>query len=144
MKIMTCFIDTSAWMAIIDKNHEHHNQAQQYFEELLDKNAKIVSNNQIIDETVNNIRNAFNAKKAREYLNIIDESIMTINLRMDWISRRVRRNALNQLLKTGESNLELKHFFIQETIKRKKVDVIFSFDARLKYFGLPLMPPEIH
>ncbi len=141
---MTCFIDTSAWMAIIDKNHEHHNQAQQYFEELLDKNAKIVSNNQIIDETVNNIRNAFNAKKAREYLNIIDESIMTINLRMDWISRRVRRNALNQLLKTGESNLELKHFFIQETIKRKKVDVIFSFDARLKYFGLPLMPPEIH
>ncbi|MBD3225683.1 MAG: hypothetical protein GF313_13220 [Caldithrix sp.] len=141
MKIMTCFIDQTAWLAIIDTGNPNHHKAYEYFEELLSKNTKLVTNNIVIDTTVNELKKTKGMKQANQFLTIIDESIMTINLRMDWVSRRVRRNALNQFFKKNHE-LELDHFYIYESVKRKKVDVIFSFDHNLKTFGLPLMPLE--
>lgn len=140
MKIMTCFIDASAWLAILDKSDPHHEDARKYFEQLLEKDSKLVTNNIAIDEAVNHLKMKSGAEKAREFYSIIDESILTINLRMDWISRRIRKNALNHFLKSKESTLNLRHFLIFETIKRKRVDIIFTFDRAFRLFDLPLMP----
>ncbi len=35
MKIMTCFIDSSAWIAVIDGQDPNHQKAKQFFEYLL-------------------------------------------------------------------------------------------------------------
>jgi len=140
MKIMTCFIDASAWEAIVDAHHEHHNEAAYYFRELLENNAKIVSNNIAIDNALRQINRTLGLKAARDFWKIIDESILTINLRMDWISRRVRRNAIGHYLKKTNDELQLEHYFLLETVKRKKVDIIFSFDKNVRHLGLPIMP----
>lgn len=140
MKIMTCFIDTSAWLAILDKSDPHHNDARNYFEQLLEKDTKLVTNNIAIDETINQLKIKSGAETARQFYNVIDESILTIQLRMDWISRRIRKNAVNHFLKSKEHELHLRHFFIFETIKRKHVDIIFTFDRAFRLFDLPLMP----
>lgn len=140
MKIMTCFIDTSAWLAIVDAQHEHHPQAVDYFRELLENNAKIVSNNIAIDKALIQINHRLGLKAARDFWKIIDESILTINLRMDWISRRVRRNAIAHYLKKTSEEMQLEHYFLLETVKRKKVDILFTFDDNLRHLGLPVMP----
>jgi len=140
MKIMTCFIDTSAWVAIVDSNHEYHKDAADYFRELLENNAKMVSNNVAIDNALRQINQRLGLKAARDFWKIIDESILTINLRMDWISRRVRRNAISHYLKKISDELQLEHYFLLETVKRKKVDILFSFDQSLHHLGLPVMP----
>ncbi len=140
MKIMTSFIDTSAWLAIVDKNDPQHEMATAYFRNLIENDAKIITNNIIIDETVNHIKVNLGNDLARRFLSIIEESILTINLRSDWISRRVRKNGLNFCLKSNDKELELRHYFIRETLKRKRVDIVFSFDRKLKSFGLPLVP----
>jgi len=140
MKIMTCFVDASAWLAILDKSDPHHQDARKYFEQLLEKDSKLVTNNIAIDETINRLKMKSGAEMAREFYNIIDESILTINLRMDWISRRIRKNALNHFLKSKEGDLQLRHFLIFETIKRKRVDIVFTFDRAFRLFDLPLMP----
>jgi predicted nucleic acid-binding protein len=114
-----------------------------YFEKLLEDDTKLVTNNVAIDETVSYLRNEFGVEKARKFINIIDESTLTINLRMDWISRRVRKNAINNYLKSKVNELQLRHFLINETLKRKSVDVVFSFDQGFKYFNLPLMPQVV-
>jgi predicted nucleic acid-binding protein len=143
MKIMTCFIDATAWLAIIDKNHPNHEAAREYFSLMLEENAKLITNNVAIDQTLVQLKNDLGPDKARQFLNIIDESVLTINLRMDWISRRIRRNGLNQYLKSTDESLVLSHFLINETLKRKRADVVFSFDPALKRFGLPLMPQMV-
>ncbi len=143
MKIMTCFIDASAWIAIIDKRNGNHQQARQYFEQLLENNIKIVTNNTAIDEAVNQLKKHVGSEDAKIFSKVIDESILTVKLRMDWISRRIRKNGIIQYIKSTDPDLELRHFFIYETIKRKKVDIIFSFDNKLKSFGFPLMPQDI-
>lgn len=143
MKIMTCFIDGSAWIAITDQTDENHEKAKHYFNSLLEKDAKLVTNNIAIDEAILWIKKQRNGEIARQFLNTIDESILTVNLRMDWISRRVRRAGLNNYLKSKDTTLDLKHYLIQETIKRKRVDVLFSFDQKFKVFGIPLMPQPL-
>lgn len=139
MKIMTVFIDVSAWVAITDAADANHSVATEYFKELLEKNTKMICNNAVIDQALQEIKKRLGNDKAKQFLNIIDESVLTINLRMDWLARRVRRNALARYLK-DDKDLELIHYYIFETIDRKKVDIIFSFDQRLARFGLPIMP----
>lgn len=140
MKIMTCFVDSSAWLAVIESNNPMHEIASSYLQQLLEDNAKLYTNNIVIDTVLQTIKAKKSGEKARRFLNIIDESVLTINLRIDWISRRIRRNGINQYLKSSEKSLTLDHFYIQETLKRKRVDIIFSFDESLLCFGLPLMP----
>jgi predicted nucleic acid-binding protein len=142
MKIMTCFIDGSAWITITDQTNENHEQSKEYFRTLLEKDAKLVTNNLAIDDALQWLKNNKGAEVARQFLNTIDESIITVNLRMDWISRRVRRAALNNYLKAKDTTLDLKHFLIHESIKRKRVDVLFTFDQKFRVFGIPLMPQK--
>jgi len=142
MKIMTCYIDASAWQAILNKNDVHHEAAAEYFRELLENNSKLVTNNRAVDEALVAIKQEVGADFAQKFLNIIDESVLTVNLRTDWISRRLRRNALHQFVKNTDPAVTLEHLYIFETVKRKKVDILFSFDKNLQFLGLPLMPKE--
>ncbi len=140
MKIMTCFIDASAWLAIVDAQDANHLKAKDFFEYLLERDAKLVTNNYVIDRTLDELKHRFDIELATKFMKIIEESIITINLRVDWISKRIRRSALNNFLRSTNEDLTLYYFYLQETIKRKKVDIIFSFDQRLGEFGLPIMP----
>ncbi|MBN2424883.1 MAG: PIN domain-containing protein [Calditrichaceae bacterium] len=140
MKIMTCFIDTSAWIAIVDKDDPNHQKSSEYLEQILQKNAKIITNNVVLDETIDSIKIKSGRKLAEDFSTIIDESILTINLRMDWVSRRMRRNALLNYLKSSSKELKLRHFFIIETIKKKKIDIIFSFDPAWKSYDMAVAP----
>lgn len=140
MKIMTCFIDSSAWVAIIDARDPNHGKAREFFEYLLERDAKLVTNNYVIDQTLEELKQRFNIDLAMKFMKIIEESIITINLRMDWISRRIRRAAINNFLRSTNSELTLFHFYVKETVKRKKVDILFSFDHRLSEFEIPVMP----
>ncbi len=140
MKIQTFFIDSSAWTAIVDNENPNHDAAQKYFEHLLEINAKLISNNVEIDEAVVRLKNKQGAKAASRFLAIIDEAVLTIHLKIDWISRRLRRSGLNQYLNCKEPGISLRQFFIYESLSHKHAEILFSFDSDLKYFNIPIMP----
>lgn len=142
MKIMTCFIDTSAWIAIVCDTDVNHRHAEAYLKQILQKNVKIVTNNIILDETLEYLKSNSGREMAVKFSNIIDESILTINLRMDWVSRRNRKNAMTGYLKSSAKEMTLRHFYISESIKKKKADIIFSFDPVWKSYSIPMAPGE--
>jgi hypothetical protein len=136
------FIDTSAWLAVIDEKNTNHKAAGKYFEKLLETNPRLITNNLIVDDTLLYLKTNYGSELARKFLAIIDESTMSVNLLVDWVSRRIRRIALDSYLKSSNANLTIKHFYIFESLKRKKIDLIFSFDQNLKDFGYPVMPQK--
>ena len=135
MKIMTCFIDADAWVAIVDSDDPFHDRASAYMSYLLEMNAKLITNNMEIDHALTRIREKLGVETASKFMTIMEESILTIHLRMDWISRRLRRSALNDFLSNPKSGLTLRHYYMYESIKRKRVDIIFSPVQELSYFG---------
>jgi uncharacterized protein len=134
------FIDSTAWLAILDEKNINYQMAREFYEKLLDQNSRLVTSSVVIDETLSSLKMNFGNEFAQKFLEIIDESVLSINLKVDWISRRIRRNAINNFLKTGTSNLQLRHYYINESFKRKKIDIVFSYDQNLKYFDFPVMP----
>lgn len=137
------FVDTSAWIAILDEKSANYTSARKYFEKLLELNSRLVTNSLVIDDTLLFLKQSYGNDFAKKFLDIIDESAMSINLRVDWISRRVRRNTLNNFLKSSNRTLEIRHFYVHESIKRKKIDIVFSYDRSLKYFDFPVMPQKV-
>ena len=142
MRISTCFLDASAWLALMDKEDTRHRRAARYFKELLETKSRLVTNNVEIDKSLIAIKNKAGVQAALDFYSIIDESILTLNLKMDWISRRLRRDALNLYLKSTHQERNLGHYFVFESVKRKKVDTLFTFDLQLRFLGLPIMPQD--
>ncbi len=134
------FVDSSAWLAIVNNKDSNYESATEYFKKLIERNARLVTSTLVVDEVLQILKNKFDSDFARKFLTIIDESVLTINLRLDWTSRRSRRIVLNNFLKSNDLNLSVRYFYILESVKKKKADIIFTFDSNLKELGYPLMP----
>jgi predicted nucleic acid-binding protein len=134
-----CLIDASAWLAVLDGKNKNHAEAKNYFTHILSSGFRIYTNNTIIDDAIQQLK-LLSPKRASYFLDIVDESVLTVNLRLDWLSKRARKNALNQFLKSKNQQLSLTHFFTIETIHQKKIDILFTFDKAFDHLSLPIMP----
>lgn len=134
------FIDSSGWNTIVNSKKENHEQAKEYFQNLLDSRAKIYTNVLEINDAINQIKKDCGPNLAQEFSKILEDSVLKTHINMIWLTRRLRRNSLKQFFSMRESQIELNHCIIFEEIRRKKINVIFSFDNSLKIFGIPLMP----
>jgi len=104
------------------------------------KKARLYTNILEINQAINNIKNSCGLARAREFARIVDEAVITTDLHLDWITRRLRRVSLRHFFSIKESDISLNHCIVFEIVRKKKINIIFSFDDALKYFGIPLMP----
>lgn len=142
-KNSTVFIDASAWIAVIDEQNPNHIQAREYYKKLIEQSARLVTNNIVVDECLSVLKEKFGNEFAQQFLETIDESVLSVTLRVVWISRRIRRNVINNFLKTSSSKHSMRQYYVYESIKRKKVDIVFSYDENLKAFDFPVMPQNV-
>ena len=134
------FIDSSGWYALINSQHLNHDLAQEYFQKLLTTNAKIYTNIQEVNSAISEIKKNCGLNAAMEFSRIIDEANLSSNLHVSWFTRRLRRSSLKQYFSIKDQEISLRHCAIFEDVRKKKVNVIFSFDDALRKFGTPLMP----
>ena len=111
-----------------------------YFQQILEGHAKLYTNVLEINTVINRLKIEGSLNLALEFNKIIEESILTSAVHMSWFGRRLRKSTLKQFFSFRESQIQINHCIIFEEIKRKKINVILSFDDRLKIFGIPLMP----
>jgi predicted nucleic acid-binding protein len=135
------YIDYTGWHALINMCHPHHEQAREYFQQLLDGRTRIYSNREQIDSAINLIKRDCGLDIANEFSQLIDEAVLSTNLRLSWPTRRLRRNSIKLFFSIKEGTVDLHHCYILEEVKKKKINIIFSFDEALKVFTIPLMPP---
>lgn len=138
--MMKVFIDASGWYAIIDSNQENHEIAKDYFQQLLDTRVKLYSNILEINQVISDLKRKCNLNLAVEFSKLIDESILSTNLHVSWLTRRLRRNSLRHFFTFKDTEIDIQHCIIFEEVKKKRINFIFSFNNTLKKFGIPLMP----
>ena len=134
------FIDSSGWNAIVNSEAENHGKAREYFQNLLDSGTKIYTNILEVNDAINQLKKDCGPVLAQDFSKIIEEAVLKTNINMIWFTRRLKRNSLKQFFSMRETQIELNHCIIFEEIRRKKINVMFSFDDSLKIFGIPLMP----
>jgi hypothetical protein len=77
---------------------------------------------------------------ATEFSRTIDQAVLSSDLNVSWMTRRMQRAALRQFFSIKEIHIEIRHCMIFEEVRKKKINLIFSFDMTLQTFGIPLMP----
>ena len=115
--MLKVYIDSSGWYALINIQHLNHDLAKEYFQK---QNCGLNS--------------------ALEFSRIIDEANLSSHLNVSWLSRRLRRSSIKQFFSIKDQEIDLHHCLIFEDVRKKKINVIFSFDDSLRKFGIPLMP----
>jgi predicted nucleic acid-binding protein len=138
--MMRVFIDSSAWYALVYTGNSNHDAAKDYFLNLLESRARCYSTITEINQAIFLIKRDCGLSMAMEFNKIIDDAAMTANIHISWLTRRLRRNSLKHFFSFKETEIELRHCIIFEEIRKKRINIIFSFDTHLKVFGVPLMP----
>jgi predicted nucleic acid-binding protein len=134
------FIDASGWQALIKNDHENHESAREYFQQLLDSRARLYTNITEITIAISRIKNQCGLGLATEFSRTIDQAVLSSDLNVSWMTRRMQRAALRQFFSIKEIHIEIRHCMIFEEVRKKKINLIFSFDMTLQTFGIPLMP----
>ena len=111
-----------------------------HLQNLLDSRAKLYTNILEINNVITLIKKNLGLDIALEFSKLIEESVLSANLHISWLSRRLRRNSLKQFFSIKEKEIEMRHCIIFEEVRKKRINFIFSFDQILKSFGIPLMP----
>ena len=134
------FVDASGWHALIQPDHIYHESAREYFQQLLDSRARLYTNITEVTIAISRIKSQCGLGIATEFSKTVEQAVLSSNLSITWLTRRLHRSALRQFFSIKDVNIEIRHCFIFEEVRKKKINLIFSFDKALKSFGIPLMP----
>ena len=134
------FIDCTGWYALVNSRHPHHILAKEYFQQLLDTHTRMYSNQRQIDTAITLIKKECGLEIAVEFARLIEDAVLSTNLRVSSSTRRLRRNSIKLFFSEREASITVDHCYIFEEVKKKKINIIFSFDEALKTFAIPLMP----
>ena len=134
------FVDATGWYSIVQPKHDYHDVAKEYFQQLLDSRAKLYTNILEITSTISNTKDNCGLSVATDFYKIIDQSVLSSNLNVSWLTRRHHRSALKLFFTIKDVEIRVSHCSIFEEVRKKKINFIFSFDDTLKSFGIPLMP----
>jgi predicted nucleic acid-binding protein len=140
VRVIKVFIDFTGWYALVQREHEHHEVAKEYFQQILDSRTRLYTNITEISSAIFKIKQDCGLSVATDFSKLIDQSVLSTNLNVSWMTRRLHRSALKHFFTIKDKQIEIRHCLIFEEVKKKKINFIFSFDDTLKSFGIPLMP----
>jgi len=140
VRVIKVFIDSTGWYALVQKEHKHHEAAKEYFQQILDTRIRLYTNITEITSAISKIKQNCGLSVATDFSKLIDQSVLSTNLNVSWLTRRQHRSTLKQFFSIKDTDIEIRHCAIFEEVKKKKINIIFSFDDTLKSFGIPLMP----
>lgn len=131
------FIDSSAWIALADRDDLHHKKAAAAYPIILKNHKALVTSNLVISETYIVLRKELGIKVDLEFLERIKASprILTIYSNEDIETEAERM--LSKYLDRDFSYTEAVSFAV---MKRKGIKKAFSFDKHFAIAGFENLP----
>jgi predicted nucleic acid-binding protein len=132
---MSVFVDTSAFLAVMDADERNHRSAKMLWHRLLSSGESLVSTNYVLLETSAVIQHRFGFGAAREF-----EGAVVPILSVQWVGEEVHRAAVNSLLVSARRKLGLVDCVSFEVMRRLGIQKVFAFDPHFKEQGFTVVP----
>jgi predicted nucleic acid-binding protein len=134
---MSIFIDTSAFLAILDKDDEHHNQAAEVWRNILMSTETLVTTNYVLVETCALVQNRLGVPAVKAF----QEDIIPV-LRIQWIDHASHQAAAGIMLTAKRKKLSLVDCASFETMRRLGIKTSFTLDRHFKEQGFKCLPEK--
>ncbi|MFW6237739.1 MAG: type II toxin-antitoxin system VapC family toxin [Halanaerobiales bacterium] len=137
------FVDTGAWIAVVDENDRHHSSAVEYIKEILRKDISLISTNYILDETITWIKYRLGHSKAVKFKELRDKNIQSGRLSVCWIDREIHGEAWKIFKKYGDHSLSYTDCTSFAVCRRRGISQVFGFDEDFNILGFLLNPYQV-
>ena len=134
---MNILIDTSAFLAVLDKSDDRHHVAASTWSEIIQAGHNLISHNYILVETSAVLMRRFGLEAVRVFVH----DVIPI-LRLLWVTRDIHEAAVAALLMAGRRELSLVDCVSFELMRRTGLRHAFAFDPHFAEFGYTLLPPS--
>lgn len=131
---MTTFVDTSAFLAVLDADDAQHTRASRLWSELVGGEEDLLTTSYVLVET-------FALAQARLGLGatrLFNDDVVPI-LRVAWVDEALHRAAMTALLTAQRRDLSLVDCVSFEAIRRLGAERVFAFDRHFRQQGFALI-----
>jgi len=128
------YIDTSAFLAVMNASDEFHVQAKEIWYRLLEEKTEFVVNSFVLLETHVLIQNRLGLNALKSFANHI-YPLLTV----EWVEQENYEKSITSLLLAGRKSLSLTDVSSFNTMKQLKIDFAFSFDKHFKDQGFSIL-----
>ncbi len=132
---MTIFVDTSAFLAVLNADDDYYLPAKRLWEQLVTQGDQMVCNNYVLVETLALLQHRFGMSAVR----LFQAEILPI-LVVRWIDEEVHRRAISAMLAADRRQLSLVDCSCFETMREMGVMRVFSFDPDFGNYDFTVLP----
>ncbi|MGQ9804371.1 MAG: type II toxin-antitoxin system VapC family toxin [Anaerolineae bacterium] len=134
---MTIFVDTSAFLAVIDRDDRFHPQAREVWEEWLSRGAILITSNYVVLETTALLQNRIGMKA----VGLFHTDVLPV-IQQEWIEPDLHHRAVAALLAARRRDLSLVDCTSFELMRHLGIRVAFTFDRHFAEQGFEVLAPE--
>lgn len=131
------FIDTSAFLAVLDADDAYHSKAKKAWGGMLSAGVPLVTSNYILVETFALVQNRLGLPAIR----VLQEDIVPI-LSIRWVDATIHSAATSALLAANRKKLSLVDCVSFEVMRHTAIKCAFTFDRHFKEQGFDCVPNE--
>ena len=132
---MNTFIDTAAFLAVLNANDQFHLLAKQSWEEMLASDSTLFSSNYVILETTALLQHRFGVEAVR----LFESDILPI-IEIVWVEETVHKQGMSALLAANRRDLSLVDCTSFEIMRQIRLDAVFTFDPHFREQGFSVIP----
>lgn len=132
---MRLFVDTSAWLALNDKNDQYHNRAVAKISDIKKFRIELFTSEYVIDESITLIRYRISHQAAVTFGDsLLQSSIVSI---ID-VTQEDRLKAWEVFKRYGDKELSFTDCTSFVLMRNLKIHKAFTFDEHFKQIGLEI------
>src|SRR4030042_1504729 len=137
MSLEDIFVDTSAWIALVDKDDSHHKEAASSYPSLLKNHRNLITSNLVIAETYIIILNELGHKPAIDFLEKLKVSPRILKV---YSNEDIETEGELILARYGDQDFSYTDAVSFVVMKRQKIKKAFSFDKHFLIAGFVNLP----
>ena len=135
--MQTTWIDTSAFMAVLNSAEYNHTTAKDCWITLLERDTRLICNSYVLLETLVLIQKRLGLEAIRDF----QQDIMPI-LQVEWLQHTQHSAAINLLFSINRRRLSLVDCASFETMRRLGIHQVFTFDKHFTEQGFEIIPQQ--
>jgi predicted nucleic acid-binding protein len=129
------YVDTSAFLALVNLDDPNHDQALQTWEKLIEGEEKLICNNYILVESIALIQRRIGLKAVF----ILHNDILPF-IEVEWLDEKLHNTVIKNTLKSNRRQLSLVDNSSFDTMRRHGVNTAFVFDGHFSEQGFDIIP----
>ena len=131
---MGIFIDTSAFIALIDSGDEFHLAAANLFKEAVKSDEKLFTSNYVLLETIFLLQREIGLPAVNDFRKLMLPLVIVI-----WVDEKINNDCLNNLIAAEKRKISLTDYSSFYILDSFKIDRVFTFDKHFKEKGYQIL-----